>query len=169
MSQLEYEPVTHKTCCLCYKPVKSSCDGSQGGPTYTGPLCAAHYERLRRYGDPTHKPPHRKDKGVYDPDRVGRRYPQDQGYFKVFDPTHPMADKTGHIKEHRYVMSNYLGRPLLPTESVHHKNGNRSDNRIENLELRDGPHGKGVTVEDKIQESILFLELHGYTVKRTCE
>ena len=43
--------------------------------------------------------------------------------------------KNGYVREHRMIMSDFLGRKLEPNEQVHHKNHDRQDNRIENLEL----------------------------------
>lgn len=57
------------------------------------------------------------------------------GYIGVHLPDHPMAMKSGHVLEHRLVMAEHLGRLLATEEVVHHINGDKLDNRIENLEL----------------------------------
>lgn len=61
------------------------------------------------------------------------------------------------IPEHRYVMEKSIGRKLFPEETVHHMNGNRADNRPENLELWSSRHGKGQRVDDKLLWCLDFL------------
>ncbi|WP_162231752.1 HNH endonuclease [Leucobacter celer] len=61
------------------------------------------------------------------------------------------------IKQHRWEMQKRLGRPLHPDETVHHVNGKRDDNRIENLELWSSRHPKGQRVDDKVEFAIEML------------
>lgn len=87
------------------------------------------------------------------------------GYIKVKVLNHPNADRSSYILEHRYIMEQSLGRYLEAHERVHHKNGVRDDNRLENLELwtvrRKDPAGQRVKdlMEDFMtQPEILSLE-----------
>jgi hypothetical protein len=57
------------------------------------------------------------------------------GYVLVKQPTHPHADVRGYVYEHRLVAESKLGRYLLPTEQVHHIDGNKSNNDPRNLEV----------------------------------
>jgi len=55
------------------------------------------------------------------------------GYILIKKPEHPFSYCNGYVPEHRLVMEEKLGRYLTKQEDIHHINGNRSDNRIENL------------------------------------
>lgn len=84
--------------------------------------------------------------------RPPRRYAKiitRDGYVSVYVPPeerHPTQLKAARQMEHRVVMAKSLGRPLEAYETVHHINGDKTDNRIENLQLRVGGHGAGVVL-----------------------
>lgn len=102
--------------------------------------CSKHLYRMRKYGS-------------FDLPSVSRDLKPRVtafGYKVVYLPESPMANSSGLVFEHRLVMSNHIGRPLTSDESVHHVNGDRLDNRIENLELWSKSQPAGQRVADKI-------------------
>ena len=84
-------------------------------------------------GRAPHRGPQNKDGKV----KVAGRY------VGIYAPDHPSAMNGRYVLEHRLVMEEKLGRFLRPNETVHHINGDTRDNRLENLQLRQGRHGRG--------------------------
>jgi hypothetical protein len=128
-------------------------DGCERGAT-CGRLCRSHYHRQQRYGNPLAGGPIRTVTG-------GGCV--SHGYWWM--PVPPelrqfVPDRRPHEFEHRLVMAVALGRPLLPEETVHHRNGDRLDNRIENLELWSTAQPKGQRVEDKLRWAKEMLRLY---------
>ena len=89
------------------------------------------------------------------------RHISKNGYVYVYFRAHPNCDKEGRVFEHRLIMEKKLGRYLLPFENVHHKNGLKSDNRIENLELWVKAQPAGARVEDVVKWAEEILRLYG--------
>lgn len=84
--------------------------------------------------------------GAAHPNWKGGRHIDMNGYCLIRMPEHPDSYSGGYILEHRYVMEQHVGRRLRINETVHHMNGDRLDNRIENLQLRQGKHGSGIAL-----------------------
>lgn len=119
-------------------------------PVASGGLCNAHRGRVLTRGDA----------GADEPLRVvaGNGFVH-QGYRYV--PV-PPVDRwlTGGrtpVAERRLVMARLLGRPLRPDESVHHRNGDRTDSRPENLELWSRFQPNGQRVDDKLSWAMELL------------
>ncbi len=87
---------------------------------------------LRKHSIP--RTPFRQE-GPNNPAWKGGERLDKSGYVLVYSPSHPQRDRHNLVRKHRLAMEAVLGRYLLPTEVVHHKDDNRSNNDPDNLEL----------------------------------
>lgn len=95
-------------------------------------------EKCPTYGRKISEETRKKLRPIWDAAGDRKRYGRknhSQGYILVYRPGHPAADYGGYVLEHRCIMEEHIGRTLDKNEIVHHRNGDKKDNRIENLVL----------------------------------
>ena len=88
----------------------------------------------------------------------------DRGYVLIYAPDHPAAQRK-YIYEHRLVMEGAIGRLLEPHENVHHIDGNRSNNAIDNLELWVSPQPSGQRAGDVYKHDVERLARENFHLK----
>lgn len=167
------------------RPRKGKCQAEAcGDPAHAKGLCHMHYSRVRRHGSltPQKVVPRTRSTRVcevpecdskhwakgycsmhyYRVKRNGEPGPAERmdasGYGESIDGYRRIVHNGARVLEHRAIMEEHLGRPLLPDENVHHINGVRNDNRLENLELWSTSQPPGQRIEDKVAWAVELLK-----------
>ena len=112
-------------------------------------FCNMHWRRNNKFGDPEFR------KNQYG--RFKNWAKDDSGYILKWAPDDPNSKCSGYLYQHRHVMSEKIGRPLIANENVHHVNGDRSDNKIENLELWKSGQPSGQRIQDRVKYAIEII------------
>jgi|SRR5665213_2575424 len=103
-----------------------------------------------------------KNGGASNSNWKGGRTTHKRGYVIVWVPEHPRGARSKYVFEHILVMEASIGRWLVQGESVHHQNGVRGDNRIENLELWTRPQPTGIRVQDAVNWARTIIEMYDH-------
>lgn len=122
-------------------------------------LCEMHRQRMKA-GRDLSLPKFAKNRPA-DP-YVGNWFDNGHGYIvrNEFGAFTSGRREVRVVFQHRWLMEQKLGRSLLPTESVHHINGVRYDNRLDNLELWSKSQPAGQRVADKVEWATELLKLY---------
>lgn len=120
-------------------------------------LCTCHYQRFKFKGSVQAERAVGDKTGAWNPKWRGGRTKK-QGRVFIYKPEHPYANKSGYVLRYRLVVEKSLGRYLLPSEIVHHKNNISDDDRIENLEVTfQSEHARGHSFERTRLQNGRFL------------